>query len=605
MSTKKALMVWGGWEGHSPREAAELFAPWLEEQGYDVTVSDTLEAYEDHAMLEALDLVVPVWTQGTISVEQERNLLRAVWSGVGIAGWHGCMADSFRASTDYQFMVGGQWVAHPGNFIEHEVNVLDTGDPVTAGLSDFKLNTEQYYLHVDPGNVVLATTTFEGDHPVSMRVAVRLPVDQGHSDAGRVEAYVGQGPSVLLIDRAQDRGLSRTGGERDCQAGHAVGRQEHGRRRVVTDASAAPMKARRSRLRQHQLRLLRKPRDEVQQRRSHRLRRPGAGKGPGFGGSVRRTGRAYHGAAHSGAGRGAADQPHQPRGARGCQHGGVGGGQAGVQREATLGGTSRWQSDHGPGRGQGTCGGLCPGHGSGLWHPDLPQDHRRGADRRAGGGDGIHDEPRPRVVASGPGVLLQGWRRPDVRHGAVLSERPNHAAWACLTGHGFASQVRSTGARSRACQRGGRRSTWKCPRTLPVCSTSLPARSGRLITSFDVHGASLPRIEVYGSEATLCVPDPNRFDGPVSVIEGRDKAPISVPAAFPAGDRGLGASEMAWAVRNGRTPRASGALALHVLDVMHAVHEASDRGAHVQDDDGLRAAGSDGRMGCWRGCLGG
>ncbi len=169
MSTKRALMVWGGWEGHSPREAAELFAPWLEEQGYDVTVSDTLEAYEDQAMLEALDLVVPVWTQGTITVEQERNLLRAVWSGVGIAGWHGCMADSFRVSTDYQFMVGGQWVAHPGNFIEHEVNVLDTGDPVTAGLGDFKLNTEQYYLHVDPGNVVLATTTFEGDHPVSMR----------------------------------------------------------------------------------------------------------------------------------------------------------------------------------------------------------------------------------------------------------------------------------------------------------------------------------------------------------------------------------------------------------------------------------------------------
>ena len=109
MSEKRALMVWGGWEGHVPREATELFAPWLAEQGYDVTVSDTLEAYEDYAMLTQLDLVVPVWTQGTITVEQERNLLRAVWSGVGIAGWHGCMADSFRVSTDYQFMVGGQW----------------------------------------------------------------------------------------------------------------------------------------------------------------------------------------------------------------------------------------------------------------------------------------------------------------------------------------------------------------------------------------------------------------------------------------------------------------------------------------------------------------
>ena len=105
---------------------------------------------------------------------------------------------------------------------------------------------------------------------------------------------------------------------------------------------------------------------------------------------------------------------------------------------------------------------------------------------------------------------------------------------------------------------------------------------GTIITSFDVQGASLPRIEVYGSDATLCVPDPNLFDGPVSVIESSDGPPTSVPAAYPAGSRGLGAAEMAWAVRNGRTPRASGALGYHVLDVMHAVHEASDRGVHVK-----------------------
>ncbi len=104
---------------------------------------------------------------------------------------------------------------------------------------------------------------------------------------------------------------------------------------------------------------------------------------------------------------------------------------------------------------------------------------------------------------------------------------------------------------------------------------------GTIITSFDVVGATLPRIEVYGSEATLRVPDPNLFDGPVSVIEAGDGPPVSVPAAFPSGSRGLGVAEMARAVREGRTPRASGALAYHVLDVMHAVHEASDRGAHV------------------------
>ncbi len=169
MTQKSALMVWGGWEGHVPDEATALFAPWLEEQGYDVEVSDTLTVYEDLDRLRSLDLVVPVWTQGTITPEQERNLLEAIWSGVGVAGWHGCMADSFRMSTDYQFMVGGQWVAHPGGFIDHEVNILDTGDPITAGLGDFMLHTEQYYMHVDPNNEVLATTTFKGDQPVSGR----------------------------------------------------------------------------------------------------------------------------------------------------------------------------------------------------------------------------------------------------------------------------------------------------------------------------------------------------------------------------------------------------------------------------------------------------
>ncbi len=109
---------------------------------------------------------------------------------------------------------------------------------------------------------------------------------------------------------------------------------------------------------------------------------------------------------------------------------------------------------------------------------------------------------------------------------------------------------------------------------------------GTIITSFDAQAATLPRIEVYGSEATLCVPDPNLFDGPVSVIEAGGGPPTSVSAAFPSGSRGLGAAEMAWAVRNGRAPRASGALAYHVLDVMHAVHEASDRGAHVDIEAG-------------------
>ena len=99
---------------------------------------------------------------GTITGEQEGGLLKAIKGGVGIAGWHGGMGDSFRMNTGYQFMVGGQWVEHPGGIIDYTVNIT-SNDPIVAGLSDFKMHSEQYYMHVDPGNDVLATTTVSGD----------------------------------------------------------------------------------------------------------------------------------------------------------------------------------------------------------------------------------------------------------------------------------------------------------------------------------------------------------------------------------------------------------------------------------------------------------
>ena len=156
-------MVWGGWEGHEPKQCADIFAPILREKGFDVEVSDTLDSYLNKEKMMGLSLVVPIWTMGVITKEQEAGLLQAVKSGVGIAGWHGGMADSFRNSTEYQWMVGGQWVAHPGNIIDYEVNIIDHEDPITAGLKDFKMHSEQYYMHVDPSNEVLATTTFNGE----------------------------------------------------------------------------------------------------------------------------------------------------------------------------------------------------------------------------------------------------------------------------------------------------------------------------------------------------------------------------------------------------------------------------------------------------------
>ncbi|TFG71314.1 MAG: ThuA domain-containing protein [Anaerolineales bacterium] len=157
-------MVWGGWMGHEPDQCVAIFKPFLESKGYIVRVSDNLDAYLETEMMMGLDLIVPVWTMGTITNEQEKGLLDAVKSGIGIAGWHGGMGDSFRNNVNYQFMVGGQWVAHPGGVIDYEVNITKIDDPIVQGLSDFKMHSEQYYMHTDPSNEVLATTTFNGDH---------------------------------------------------------------------------------------------------------------------------------------------------------------------------------------------------------------------------------------------------------------------------------------------------------------------------------------------------------------------------------------------------------------------------------------------------------
>ena len=161
---KSALFVCGGWEGHEPEKCARIFAPFLEDNGYETEISTTLNSYLDGEKLRSLDLIVPIWTMGTITEGQERGLIGAVEDGVGLAGWHGGMADSFRESIRYQFMVGGQWVAHPGDIIDYEVNITDHEDPITADLRDFRMHSEQYYMHVDPANKVLATTTFSGEH---------------------------------------------------------------------------------------------------------------------------------------------------------------------------------------------------------------------------------------------------------------------------------------------------------------------------------------------------------------------------------------------------------------------------------------------------------
>lgn len=157
---KKALIVQGGWEGHSPVEVADILAGLLRQNEFDVRIEDTLDAYKN-LPLNDFDLIVPNWTMGTITDEQLNPLLEAVRGGVGLAGLHGGMCDSFRNATEYQFMTGAQWVAHPGNDgVKYNVHIDGAPSPITEGLADFEVISEQYYLHVDPGVTTLATTRF-------------------------------------------------------------------------------------------------------------------------------------------------------------------------------------------------------------------------------------------------------------------------------------------------------------------------------------------------------------------------------------------------------------------------------------------------------------
>jgi type 1 glutamine amidotransferase len=163
-NVKSALIVWGGWSGHEPKQCADIVAPWLKHKGFRVTVSDSLDIYADAKRMRKFTVVVPIWTGGEITGEQSGGLRDTILAGTGLAGWHGGMCDSFRRDTPYQFMTGGQWVAHPGGIVGYTVNIVNRKDPITRGLKDFRMRSEQYYMHTDPGNEVLAATTFSGRH---------------------------------------------------------------------------------------------------------------------------------------------------------------------------------------------------------------------------------------------------------------------------------------------------------------------------------------------------------------------------------------------------------------------------------------------------------
>jgi len=206
---REAMIVWGGWPGHDPDLCASMIRGWLKAEGFGVRIETTTEAFLDPA-LKNLSLIIPIYTMSKIEKPEALALCDAVKSGVGLAGHHGGMCDAFRDNVDYQFMCGGQWVAHPGNIIDYKVDVTRPDDPVMAGIDSFEHRSEQYYMHVDPAIEVLATTTFNADHAAWVDGVVMPVVWKKRFGQGRV-FYSSLGHRAYELDVPEIRTLMTRG----------------------------------------------------------------------------------------------------------------------------------------------------------------------------------------------------------------------------------------------------------------------------------------------------------------------------------------------------------------------------------------------------------
>lgn len=212
---KRALIVWGGWDGHQPGLVSEIFERVLRADGFEVERHNSLAPCRDEKLLATIDLFVPVWTMAGPSDELGSAIFKAVAEGgTGVAGCHGGMCDSFRNNTEWQFMTGGQWVAHPGNDgVKYRVHIGPEPSPITAGIVDFDVTSEQYYMHVDPAVRVLATTRFptpgvDGPHtdngPVDMPVVWTKRYGRGrvfYNALGHDAEVVASEPCLTLMRR--------------------------------------------------------------------------------------------------------------------------------------------------------------------------------------------------------------------------------------------------------------------------------------------------------------------------------------------------------------------------------------------------------------------
>ena len=171
-NTKRALVVRGGWDGHEPEQTTNSVIPFLTREGFDVRVEEGTAVYADRETMASIDLIVQVNTMNTIADDELAGLIRAVVDGTGLAGWHGGIADSYRNSADYLQLIGGQFAHHAAvpveertkeqsdHYLDFTVNIVPEkrDHPIVAGIEDFTLHTEQYWVLSDAYNEVLATT---------------------------------------------------------------------------------------------------------------------------------------------------------------------------------------------------------------------------------------------------------------------------------------------------------------------------------------------------------------------------------------------------------------------------------------------------------------
>ena len=188
-----AWILTGGWSGHDPEGVAAWTAERLAALSLSAEVVRDLDALLDPA-LDGLALLVPNWSWGQLSRPQEAAIVAAVERGLGLVGTHGGMGDAARGSLAYQWLVGGQFVAHPGDVCPHRVT-FDSGSTLLGDLPAVELMTERYVMLVDPAVTVHARLTLGAD-PLPWLDGVQLPVAWTRRwGAGRV-AYLSVGHSV-------------------------------------------------------------------------------------------------------------------------------------------------------------------------------------------------------------------------------------------------------------------------------------------------------------------------------------------------------------------------------------------------------------------------